>query len=114
MVGEEAEKCSFDRAPDHAATHQERIDFIDPVVMMRQGNTDQAIVAETILDLQRKAIPAGRLDQLRNLLLGVTPRGEIELVGLVRQLRDSRERSFAQSGNFYFLVQGTVEVLAGS
>ena len=79
----------FDLAVEHPAAHQPAVDF--PVVgaPVADQRTDHAVVTKAVeqADLQGEGVR--RTLHLGDLGLGVTARGEVELVGLVDQLRDA-------------------------
>ena len=74
----------------HAAAHQPQVDDPRVAVARTRDDADHPVVAEAVDQphLQAEALGIG-LD-LRDLGFGVTTRREIELVGLVDQLRDAR------------------------
>ncbi len=53
---------------------------------------------------------SGCLSHLRNLRFGVTPCGQVELVGFLRQLRDPRQRQVRHGFQFGFLLEEAKEI----
>src|SRR5215469_12172690 len=94
--GDMGEKRGFDRASDDPATEKERVYFTLFTFVMHNGDPDQTVVAEAILDADGEDMPIETRRQFGDLLLGVATRGEVELIGLLRQLCDAREREIGE------------------
>ena len=77
---------------------------------MSDGDADDAMIAETVAHADGEDVPAGMLRHLRNLGLGVAARGQVELVGLLRELGDARERKVRYGIQFGFLLEEAEEV----
>ncbi len=91
MISGSGEYGILDSASEHSAAHQERID-VDVVGFAHQDHdADQAVVAETVRYAPGEYRVALGLDELGNLPKVSTPRGQIELIGLVDELRDSSQ-----------------------
>ena len=79
---------------------------------MSDGDTHEPVVSKTVADADGVTIPSRLGRELGDLLFGVASGRQIELIGLVRELRDACEIRLGERRYFGFLLQGTVEVLA--
>src|ERR1019366_7478985 len=95
----------FDCSSDDSAAQQEGIDFALLAFVVRDRDSDQPVVAETIAHPDRKYVPPRLFRHLRNLRFGVTPCGQVELVGFLRQLRDPRHRLVRHGFQFSLLLE---------
>src|SRR6266404_8384400 len=69
--GEMGEKCGFYRSSYDAAAQQEGVHFALLAFVVRDRDTDQPVIAETIAHPDGKYVPVRRFSHLRDLRLGV-------------------------------------------
>ena len=86
------EKGGFYRSPDDAAAEQKSIHFALFPLIVCDRDSNEPMVAEAIAHANRKYLPLRLLCHLRNLRFGVASRGQVELVGLLSQLCNPRQR----------------------
>src|SRR6266511_2188089 len=72
------------------ATHQKRIYLPDIVLVPEDQHSYQTELPELVLDSKRKHRAVLAADEPLDLPLGIAPRGQVELVGPLRELRDPR------------------------
>ena len=75
-------------ALEDAAGHEPQHEFQHVAFHFSDGDRDHAVVAEAVLEFPVARDERGIRRRPFNLLLRITSRGEVELVGLVRELRD--------------------------
>src|SRR5258708_623825 len=88
--GEMGEQRSFNRSSNHPAAQQEGVHLTLLAFVVRDRDSNQPVVAETIAYPNGKYVPIGLFRHLRDLRLGVAASGQIELAGFLRQLLDPR------------------------
>src|ERR1700691_6118680 len=74
------------------AAQQKVIYFALFPLIVCDGPSNESMVAEAIAHPNRKYLPLRLLCHLRNLWFGVASRGQVELVGLLSQLCNPRQR----------------------
>ncbi len=78
----------LDASVQHAATHQPRVHIPSFRGDRADDNTDHAVVAKFVANGDLQCVVVGRVLQRGDLLFSVSPRGHVELIGLVDQLTD--------------------------
>ena len=73
--GEMGEKCGFYCSSYDAAAQQEGVHFALLAFVVRDRDTYQPVIAETIAHPDGKYVPVRRFSHLRDLRLGVAPGG---------------------------------------
>jgi hypothetical protein len=109
-LGEMGEERGFDGSADDATAQQKSIYLALLAFIVRDCDSDQAVVAEAIAHPNRKNVAVGLLSHFSNLRLGVAASGQIELVGFLCQLRDSRQRQVGYRLQFGFLFEVAKEI----
>jgi len=95
---------------DHPAAQQQRINLADLAFFGENCYAHQSIVRVAVL--HSKGIHAmGVLFHRLDLLFAVSPRGCVELVRFLRELRDAGQRHGRHAADFEFLLQRTIGTL---
>src|SRR5579863_3509934 len=112
LAGQMSQKRSLHAAPDHAAAQQEGVELTHVSAVARDRDTHQAIVAVAVLHADRQNVTTRLAGELVNLLLAVTPRRQIELVRLLRELRHPCQRGGVHWSDFHHLLERTKKILS--
>src|ERR1700694_3835058 len=102
-VGEMSEQRCFYCSSNNPAAQQESIHLALLAFVVRDRDSDQPVVAETIADTDGEYVPLRPFGHLRDLRLGVAAGGQVELAGFLRQLGDPRQRQVRHGFQFGFL-----------
>jgi hypothetical protein len=92
-LGDLSEQGGLNAAANDAAGEEQGIDPADTAFGLRQRQTHDACVAEAIAYAHGNCLTARRGREAFDVGRGVSPRGEVELIGLGQQLHGSRQRS---------------------
>ncbi len=114
LFNQERQDGSLDGPDDNSTAHEKGVNFADVIVIVGDRHTDNAIVTKTILDPNRINFPGRIIDHFGYLLLAVTSCRKIELIGFLRELRDSRKGPWGNRSDLHFLVQRAIKVFQRS